>query len=170
MASPDQMVAQKDHRAQEQATAAPLAPSAAVQVAVPRVTIKYCTQCRWMLRAAYFAQELLSTFSTTLGEVSLVPSTGGIFTVTILHASNTDSSPQETVLWDRKVQGGFPGKLQSKNARYFTKKESKKKSNKSFHPPLFTDLHMKPPRQGNMTRLRSWKRVRIVGDIPFVSR
>jgi len=36
--------------------------TASVQVPLPRVTIKYCTQCRWMLRAAYFAQELLSTF------------------------------------------------------------------------------------------------------------
>ena len=30
-----------------------------------------------MLRAAYFAQELLSTFGTTIGEVALIPATGG---------------------------------------------------------------------------------------------
>ncbi|PSS00976.1 Rdx type Seleno protein, partial [Coniella lustricola] len=59
----------------------------------PRVTIKFCTQCKWMLRAAYFAQELLSTFSTALGEVALQPSTGGTFSC---------------VLWDRKIDGGFP--------------------------------------------------------------
>lgn len=29
-----------------------------------------------MLRAAYFAQELLSTFGTTIGEVALIPATG----------------------------------------------------------------------------------------------
>ena len=31
---------------------------------------------KWMLRAAYFAQELMSTFGTSIGEVALVPSTG----------------------------------------------------------------------------------------------
>ena len=37
----------------------------------PRITIRYCTQCRWLLRAAWLAQELLSTFGTDLGEVAL---------------------------------------------------------------------------------------------------
>jgi predicted Rdx family selenoprotein len=32
-----------------------------------------------------YAQELLSTFSTSLGEVSLIPATGGTFTITLLH-------------------------------------------------------------------------------------
>ncbi|PLB45096.1 hypothetical protein P170DRAFT_440231 [Aspergillus steynii IBT 23096] len=84
--------------------------------AKPRVAIQYCTQCKWMLRAAYFAQELLSTFSTDLQEVSLIPTTGGIFTVTIYHsagpATSTSTSAQEaqiaTQLWDRKTDGGFP--------------------------------------------------------------
>ncbi|KUL86243.1 hypothetical protein ZTR_08416 [Talaromyces verruculosus] len=71
---------------------------------LPRITITYCTQCKWMLRAAYFAQELLSTFGTTLGEVSLRPATGGLFTVTIVPGSSTE----ETLLWDRKRDSGFP--------------------------------------------------------------
>ncbi|KAL2271763.1 hypothetical protein VTJ83DRAFT_1134 [Remersonia thermophila] len=50
---------------------------------LPRVTIQFCTQCKWMLRAAYYAQELLSTFSVALGEVALQPATGGVFTVDI---------------------------------------------------------------------------------------
>ncbi|KKY33804.1 putative selenoprotein domain-containing protein [Diaporthe ampelina] len=87
---------------------------------LPRVTIKFCTQCKWMLRAAYYAQELLSTFSTSLGEVALQPSTGGTFTVEIFHATPTATSPPSqqgpsggvsharTVLWDRKADGGFP--------------------------------------------------------------
>lgn len=67
-------------------------------VALPRVAITYCTQCRWMLRAAYvsslpklrqqsllirtqFGQELLSTFGTQIGEIALIPATGGLFTV-----------------------------------------------------------------------------------------
>ena len=39
----------------------------------PRVSITFCTQCHWMLRAAWMAQELLSTFGTDLGEVALIP-------------------------------------------------------------------------------------------------
>lgn len=83
---------------------------------LPRVTIKFCTQCKWMLRAAYYAQELLSTFSTSLGEVALQPSTGGTFTVEIFHhpAPAPGISPAAAaaapgrVLWDRKADGGFP--------------------------------------------------------------
>ncbi|KAK7951717.1 uncharacterized protein PG986_007445 [Apiospora aurea] len=105
---------------------------------LPRVTIRFCTQCKWMLRAAYYAQELLSTFSTGLGEVALQPSTGGTFIVEILAAvvtptdgnddDNKNAQPlqepapaaaaattgvattttQHRVLWDRTVDGGFP--------------------------------------------------------------
>ncbi len=46
-----------------------------------RVEIEYCTQCRWLLRAAWVAQELLTTFETNLAEVALIPGTGGIFEV-----------------------------------------------------------------------------------------
>ncbi len=64
----------------------------------PRVVITYCTQCRWLLRAGWVAQELLTTFTTDIGEVALVPGTGGVFTVAI----------DDEVVWDRKVDGGFP--------------------------------------------------------------
>jgi len=33
----------------------------------PRITITYCRQCQWLLRAAWMAQELLSTFAEALG-------------------------------------------------------------------------------------------------------
>ena len=49
----------------------------------PRVEIRYCTQCRWLLRAAWMAQELLTTFDSELGEVALVPGTGGVFDVSL---------------------------------------------------------------------------------------
>ena len=49
----------------------------------PRVEIVYCTQCRWMLRAAWMAQELLTTFADELGEVALVPGTGGVFQIRV---------------------------------------------------------------------------------------
>lgn len=62
------------------------------------VTIVYCTQCRWMLRAAWMAQELLSTFDGEIAELTLKPSTGGIFEVT---ADNQ-------LIWSRKQEGRFP--------------------------------------------------------------
>ena len=64
----------------------------------PRLSITYCTQCRWLLRAAWMAQELLSTFGTELGEIALIPGTGGIFEIRY----------QEAVIWERKADGGFP--------------------------------------------------------------
>ncbi|MDV6280234.1 SelT/SelW/SelH family protein [Rhodococcus jostii] len=63
-----------------------------------RVAITYCTQCQWLLRAAWMAQELLGTFGQELGEVALVPGTGGIFRITV----------DDELIWDRKEQGGFP--------------------------------------------------------------
>ncbi|KAF2738365.1 hypothetical protein EJ04DRAFT_50958 [Polyplosphaeria fusca] len=83
-------------------------------VSLPRVAITYCTQCRWMLRAAYFGQELLSTFGTQIGEIALIPATGGLFTVDLTYA--VPATPQDSekvdmekvLLWDRKTQGGFP--------------------------------------------------------------
>jgi selenoprotein W-related protein len=64
----------------------------------PRVEIVYCTQCKWMLRAAWMAQELLSTFGAELGEVALVPGTGGVFEI----------RAGETLVWSREIDGGFP--------------------------------------------------------------
>ncbi|MBX7259078.1 MAG: SelT/SelW/SelH family protein [Candidatus Hydrogenedentes bacterium] len=64
----------------------------------PRVEIEYCTQCRWLLRAAWLAQELLSTFEKELGGVTLIPGTGGVFEV------RADGQ----VAWSRKDEGRFP--------------------------------------------------------------
>ena len=47
----------------------------------PRVEIEYCSQCRFILRASWMAQELLVTFGDDLGEVALMPGTGGVFDV-----------------------------------------------------------------------------------------
>lgn len=46
-----------------------------------KVTIVYCTQCRWLLRAGWMAQELLSTFDEELDALTLKPGSGGIFEV-----------------------------------------------------------------------------------------
>jgi selenoprotein W-related protein len=66
-------------------------------MARPRVEIEYCTQCRWLPRAAWLAQELLTTFEGDVGEVALVPGTGGVLVVRV------DGEP----VWDRRDQG-FP--------------------------------------------------------------
>lgn len=63
-----------------------------------QVEIEYCTQCRWLLRAAWLAQELLTTFEADLSAVSLHPGTGGIFEVRLNGA----------VLFNRKAEGRFP--------------------------------------------------------------
>lgn len=62
------------------------------------VTITYCTQCQWLLRAAWLAQELLSTFADDLARVSLEPGTGGVFQITC----------NGHQIWERKTDGGFP--------------------------------------------------------------
>lgn len=51
------------------------------QVHQNKIEIEYCTQCRWLLRAAWMAQELLTTFESDIERVSLVPGSGGIFEV-----------------------------------------------------------------------------------------
>jgi selenoprotein W-related protein len=64
----------------------------------PRLEIEYCTQCRWLLRAAWLAQELLTTFQQELGEVALLPGTGGVFEVRL----------DDGVIWSRAGEGRFP--------------------------------------------------------------
>ncbi len=64
----------------------------------PRVEIEYCTQCRWLLRAAWMAQELLTTFVDDLAEVALVPGTGGVFDIRL----------DGQLLFSRKDAGRFP--------------------------------------------------------------
>lgn len=65
----------------------------------PTITIEYCPKCGWMLRAAYMAQELLTTFSEDIKSVTLLPSeTGGRYTIYI----------NEDIVFDRKETGHFP--------------------------------------------------------------
>jgi selenoprotein W-related protein len=65
---------------------------------LPRIEIEYCRQCRWLLRAAWMAQELLVTFEEELGGVTLVPGTGSVFQVSV----------EGEVVWSRKSEGRFP--------------------------------------------------------------
>jgi selenoprotein W-related protein len=63
-----------------------------------KIEIEYCTQCRWLLRAAWIAQELLTTFDSDIQSLSLVPGTGGIFEVRLNGA----------LIFSRKAEGRFP--------------------------------------------------------------
>ena len=64
----------------------------------PRLEIEYCIQCRWLLRAAWMAQELLTTFEKELGEVALIPGAGGIFEVRL----------EGKLIFSREQQRRFP--------------------------------------------------------------
>lgn len=64
----------------------------------PRLEIRYCARCRFLPRASWLAQELLTTFADELGEVALVPGEGGVFQVSV----------GETRLWCRREEGRFP--------------------------------------------------------------
>ena len=64
----------------------------------PRVEIECCTMCRWLLRAGWTAQELLTTFPTELAEVALVPGTGGVFDIRL----------DGELIYSRKAAGEFP--------------------------------------------------------------
>ena len=63
-----------------------------------KVRIRYCMQCRWLLRSAWMAQELLTTFDTEISELTLEPGTGGVFEVTA----------NDELVWSRKDAGRFP--------------------------------------------------------------
>jgi selenoprotein W-related protein len=62
---------------------------------LPIVEIEYCRQCGWLLRAAWTAQELLTTFDDEIGGVTLKPGMGGIFTVHV----------DKVLVWSRKEAG-----------------------------------------------------------------
>src|SRR5215469_14515701 len=70
----------------------------AVMQRTPRIEIEYCTQCRWLLRAAWMAQELLPTFSADIGEIALMPGSGGVFEIRI----------GDDAVWSRAEKGRFP--------------------------------------------------------------
>ena len=64
----------------------------------PVLTIEYCPQCGWLLRAAYMAQELLTTFTDELKSIILQPSeTSGSYKIFF----------NDEIIFDRKVYGGF---------------------------------------------------------------
>jgi len=64
----------------------------------PRISILYCLQCRWMMRAAWLSQELLTTFAEEIGEIALQPGTGGVLEIRL----------DDELIFSRKTEGRFP--------------------------------------------------------------
>lgn len=65
----------------------------------PTITIEYCPKCNWLLRSAYIAQELLTTFADDLKAVTLQQGeVGGAFHISV----------DDKIIFDRKTFGGFP--------------------------------------------------------------
>lgn len=61
----------------------------------PRVEIEYCVRCRFLLRAAWVAQELLAAFEDRVDALVLIPGGGGIFEVRL----------DDEVLYSRAAHG-----------------------------------------------------------------
>ena len=63
-----------------------------------KITIHYCAQCRFILRATWLAQELLMTFPEEIQELALRPGSNGVFEVWI----------NESLIHSKKDMGNFP--------------------------------------------------------------
>lgn len=65
----------------------------------PVISIEYCPKCGWLLRAAYMAQELLTTFSEEVFSVNLQPAEiSGTYKISV----------DGEIIFDRKGEGRFP--------------------------------------------------------------
>jgi selenoprotein W-related protein len=64
----------------------------------PRIEIEYCRRCNFLLRAGWTAQELLHAFGEEIGELALIPGSGGHFIVRV----------EGDVLFSRRAAGRFP--------------------------------------------------------------
>ena len=65
----------------------------------PMIEIEYCIKCRWLARASWISQELLSTFSNEIEGVTLIPSNvAGIFEIRC----------DREIIWERGNKKGMP--------------------------------------------------------------
>lgn len=99
----DPATAAEDSKQQDPSTfISPIPPPA------PSITIEFCDRCRWLHRATWISTELLVTFPPpVLRAVTVIPltadDTAGRFRVWL---KVEDDMPR--LMWDRKVEGGFP--------------------------------------------------------------
>lgn len=65
----------------------------------PIISIQYCPKCGWLLRAAYMAQEILTTLAEDVKAVSLQPAEiSGTYAISI----------NQEFIFDRRQMGRFP--------------------------------------------------------------
>lgn len=105
LVSPDKDLghSEGDSKVQDCADCPPAEDGEMKEIPGPNVAITYCTGCKWLYRAAWMAQELMTTFDEELNSISLIPGRapeipGGTFTVAL----------DGKVIWDRKEEGRFP--------------------------------------------------------------
>ena len=63
-----------------------------------RLEIEFCTKCRFQGRAFWLARELFDVVPELVGEIALIPSSGGVFTVRYNGAN----------VWELASSGRFP--------------------------------------------------------------
>ena len=85
----------------------------------PIIELEYCTKCRWLARASWIAQELLSTFSNEIGGVTLIPSEiGGVTLIPSEIAGIFEIRCGRKIIWERGKKKGMPEiKLLKQNVR-----------------------------------------------------
>ena len=65
----------------------------------PMIEIEYCIKCKWLTRASWLSQELLSTFANEIGGIALIPSNvAGIFEI----------RSGSKIIWERGGKKGMP--------------------------------------------------------------
>ncbi|KAI0773908.1 Rdx family-domain-containing protein [Fomes fomentarius] len=74
----------------------------------PSITIEFCDRCRWLHRATWTSTELFLTFPTpAIRAINIIPlnaeDTAGRFRVWLFLDCRLP-----VLVWDRKVEGGFP--------------------------------------------------------------
>lgn len=79
--------------------------------ATARLEIEYCTQCGFLPRAAWLAQELLATFALGVREVALVPGRGGVFEVRLDGEKLFNLRESEEFVDPRKVKQAIRDRL-----------------------------------------------------------
>ena len=65
-------------------------------MAKPQLVIRYCPKCRWLLRASWLSQELLTTFEPYVDGVLLGPAEAGVFTIGVVGDARAASAALAT--------------------------------------------------------------------------
>ncbi|RDX53163.1 hypothetical protein OH76DRAFT_1343675 [Lentinus brumalis] len=93
----------QEHNHLDPSTFVPPSPSI-----TPSITIEFCDRCRWLHRATWTSTELCLTFPTpAIKAITIMPlnaeDTAGRFRVWLFL-----DGKHPVLVWDRKVEGGFP--------------------------------------------------------------